>query len=498
MASRRRVPGGVLALRPPETCPYSRPSMPKSPLSRIRADLRSVIQVARLRSFDTSTPEGRSGERYRRIMLSTVASIAGTAVMTIVGLIAIPITIGFLGKEQYGLWVAVNSLVPWVSLFDMGLVAGLVIALSEAHGRDDHAAARGYYSTAFFTLLGVSAALLTALALLLPWVGWAELFGVPSAIPASTTRAGVTVALGFALLMLPLATVPQACAAYQQSYGWTAVTALAALLSLAFLVAATRLNLAFAIVVGTAGCAGFLAALAGAAYFLGRRFPWLRPSLSQVSLRSLRRLLASAVPLYVLQIGGLLVNQSQRPLLSNRAGLATVAEYDLLMRLFVMTTTVITVGTASFIPAFRESHERGDVAWMQRTFWRLVAIRLGLAVLLCVAFLLLGNPLLRIWLGRADFRFDLWVWLTLCALVMVSAWVSSFLELMTILDRIWPLVRVVFLQGLLTVGLTWVLAPHGGVLGAVISIALPALVVSGLMLPAMGWRLLTTDTRTRP
>ena len=456
-----------------------------------------MIQVARLRSFDTSTPEGRSAERYRRIMLSTVASIAGTAVMTLVSLVAVPITIGYLGKEQYGLWVAVNSLVPWVSLFDMGLVAGLVIALSEAHGRDDQAAARGYFSTAFFTLLAVSAVLLVALVLLLPWVGRTGLFDVPPAIPASTTRAGVAVALGFALLMLPLGSVPQACAAYQRSYGWTVVTALAALLSLAFLLAATGLGLSFAVVVGTAGGAGLLAALAGAAYFLSRPFPWLRPAPSQVSLRSLRRLLASAVPLYVLQIGGLLVNQSQRPILANRAGLSTVAEYDLLMRLFVMSTTVITVGTASFIPAFRESHERGDVAWMRRTFWRLVAIRLTLAALLCLAFMLLGNPLLRIWLRRTDFRFDLWVWLTLCALVMASAWVSSFLELMTILDRIWPLVRVVFLQGLLTVGLTWVLVPRGGVLGAVISIALPAVLVSGLMLPAMGWRLVTMGTKAR-
>jgi len=456
-----------------------------------------MIQVARLRAFDPSTPEGRSAERYRRIMLSTLASISGTAVLTLVGLVSVPITIGYLGKEQYGLWVAVNSLVPWVSLFDMGLVAGLVIALSEAHGRDDHAAARGYFSTAFFTLLCVSSVLLVGIFVILPWVDWARFFDVPPSLPASTTRAGLAVALGFALLMLPLGTLPQACAAYQRSYGWTAVTALAALLSLALLLAATGLDLSFPFVVGAAGGAGFLAALAGAAYFLGRRFPWLRPSTSQVSLRSLRRLLASAVPLYVLQIGGLLVNQSQRPILASRAGLATVAEYDLLMRLFVMSTTIITVSTTSFIPAFRESHERGDVAWMRRTFWRLVAIRLGLAALVCAAFLLLGNPLLRIWLRRADFRFDVWVWLTLSALVMVSAWVSSFLELMTILDRIWPLVRVVMLQGFLTIGLTWALAPRGGVLGAVISIALPAVVVSGLMLPAMGWRLVTTGTGAR-
>jgi O-antigen/teichoic acid export membrane protein len=161
------------------------------------------------------------------------------------------------------------------------------------------------------------------------------------------------------------------------------------------------------------------------------------------------------------------------------------------MRLFLMSTTIITVGTGSFIPAFRESHERGDGDWMRRTFWRLVTVRVGLAFLIGLGLFLFGNPVLRIWLGRSDFHFSGWVWLTLFVLVMVSAWVSGFLELMTILDRIWPLIAVVFVQGLLTVGLTWAVGSTGGVLGAVLSITLPALAVSGVVLPALGWRLVT-------
>jgi O-antigen/teichoic acid export membrane protein len=447
-----------------------------------------VLQVARVRPFDTSTPEGRSLERYRRIVLSTAASVAGTAVMALVGLATVPIAVGYLGKEQYGLWAAVSSLVPWVALFDLGLVAGMVIAVSEAHGRDDREAARAYFSTGLFALAGMALLLAVALAVAVPLVPWGRLLEVPASIPPGTARAGVGVALGLAVLTLPLGLVPQVYAGYQKAYVATSFTALGSVLSLALLLAAVQLRGAFAAVVAAAGVAGILAGLASLGYLLLRQMPWLRPSPAAVSFRALRRLLASAVPLYLFQLGSLLVNQSQRPVLANRAGLSTVAEYDLLMRIFLLTTMLISVSTASFVPTFRESWERGELDWMRRGFWRLVGVRMAVATAVSAGLLLAGNLALRVWLRRGDFQFDGWAWATFAALILVAAWSSSFLELMTILDRIWPLVGVVLAQGVLTVALTWFLGPRHGVLGALGALALPAAALSGWILPALAWR----------
>ncbi len=102
---------------------------------------------------DTATPEGRSRERYRRIFLSSAAGVAAMGVSALVGLASVPISLAYLGKEAYGLWAVAGSVAAWVALLDPGLVQGLVIAVSEAHGRDDHEAARAYFSTAFFALL---------------------------------------------------------------------------------------------------------------------------------------------------------------------------------------------------------------------------------------------------------------------------------------------------------------------------------------------------------
>jgi hypothetical protein len=48
---------------------------------------------------DIATPEGRSRERVRRIFLSSAAGVAAMAVSAGVGLVSVPISLAYLGKE---------------------------------------------------------------------------------------------------------------------------------------------------------------------------------------------------------------------------------------------------------------------------------------------------------------------------------------------------------------------------------------------------------------
>jgi O-antigen/teichoic acid export membrane protein len=463
------------------------------PLDQLRDRLRSVREVARLRPFDTSTPEGRSRERYRRILLSSATGLLTMAVAALVGLASVPISLAYLGKEAYGLWAVVGSVAAWIALFDLGLVQGLVIAVSEAHGREDREAARAYFSTAFFALGGVALIVVAAVAMAAPLLPWSRFFEVPASIPPGSAAAGFGVALALTALALPVALVPQAYAGFQRAYVASVFTMAGALLSLGFLVLATRLGAPFAAVVGASGAAALVAGLASLAWLAGRQMPWMRPKWSAVSAGALRRLLVSAVPLYVFQLGSLLVNQSQRPVLAHRAGLEIVAEYDVLIRVYVFASMVVMASTASVAPAFRESWERGERDWVRRTFWRLVSIRVVAALLGCTILVLAGNDLLRLWLGRPDFRFDISVWLALSAYVVAALWGSAFFELLTILDRIWIQVAVVLVQGVLTVALTWALGGRYGVLGALAAVGVPTLVVSGWVMPSLGIALLRRD-----
>ncbi len=459
--------------------------------AQILAHVRSLFRVARVEPFDESTAEGRSQERYRRIVLSTGASLAGTAVTTLVGLAIVPLLVSRMGKDFYGLWATVFSLTPWVALLDMGMVGGLVVAIAEANGRDDREGAAGGFSSAFFSLALVGILASVGLTAAIAFAPWESVVHLPAGLSRSSVTAGVALVGILAALSLPLGLVNQAWTGYQKAFVATAFTAGGSLLSLALLVAAVQLGGSPLAVFAAASLAGFVAGLASLAA-LSRAMPWMRPSPRRVSRPAFRRLLGTATPLYLFQLGSLLVNQSQRPILSASAGLGVTAEYDLLARIYVLAITLITVSSASFAPTFRESLERGDGEWMRKTFWRLVRLRMLAAGALCLVIVLGGNAVLRLWLGRQDFQFALPVWFALAALILTAVWASPFFELLTILDRIWPQVAVVLVQGPLTVGLTWYLGSRYGVLGALLALLAPAVAVSGWVVPALAWKTVRT------
>ena len=73
------------------------------------------------KEFDTSTPEGRSRERYRRVAL-TVMSAAGAKIVAVVTmLISIPLTLHYLGTERYGVWMTISSIVTMMGFADLGM-----------------------------------------------------------------------------------------------------------------------------------------------------------------------------------------------------------------------------------------------------------------------------------------------------------------------------------------------------------------------------------------
>jgi O-antigen/teichoic acid export membrane protein len=104
--------------------------------------------------------------------------------------------------------------------------------------------------------------------------------------------------------------------------------------------------------------------------------------------------------------------------------------------------------------------------------------------------LLLGDPFLRLWLGRSDMSFGPRVWGPAVVLLLASVWVTAYVELLWIRDRLWPLVGLVLTNGVVTSAATWWLAPAHGVTGALAASSAFTLLVSAWAVPVLSRPLL--------
>ena len=448
-------------------------------------------RVVRLTPFDQTSAEGRSHERYRRIALNTMANLGTRAVGMAVSMISVPLTLRYLGKAEYGLWAAVTTFTTWVALFDFGVVNGLVNAVSEAHGRDDREAARRYVSTALALVLGLGSVVAIAAAIAIPLVRWSAALGAGGSVSERVVRWSVAAAVVPFLVSLPLSLVRQVYAGYQKGFVYSLFATAAALVALGGTVLAIRLDAGLPALIAIGGASGALGAGATFVYMARVDMPWIRPAWAAVSRSAVRRLLATSTPLFLFQIGALLVNESQILILAHRSGLQTVTDYALAMRLYLLLASFVSLGTNAFVPSFREAYERGDRGWLRRSFGQMLGARMALAAAAGVGLVAGGNAILRLWLRDAAVQFDSVVWLTLAGLMAIATWGTAFSELLAILDRIWVQVALVLVNGACTAGLTYVLAPTHGVLGTVVAGAVvPTLLVSWV-LPLVARPLLT-------
>jgi O-antigen/teichoic acid export membrane protein len=446
--------------------------------------------VLRLRPFDASTEEGRSLERYRRIGLTTVSGFTFRLVAMVLSLVTVPLILGALGKERFGLWNTITTVIAWVALFDLGLSNGLVNRLAKAYGRQDDDEANRYFVTALAAMIGLAIILGICLAITIPLVPWSQLLGVRGEVDHATVLWSVVAALGVFVVFMPFGVVPQLYAGFQRGYLTNGFNLAGALLGFAVLLLALSLKASMPFLILAVSSGGMAGAVAALVYAFTRGFPWLKLRVRDASWPALRGLMSLSVPMFLFQVGALAVSETQSIILAQRCGLATVADFGIAMRLYLLTASLIQLGTGSFIPPLREAHERGDVRWVRTAFGRLMLVRLGIAAVGGLTMSLLGNTILRVWLGRSDIAFARHVWIALSVLQVTAVWVTTYSELLWIMDRLWVLVALVAVNGAVTISLTWRFAPQFGVLGAVVSLGAVTLIVNSWLIPILARDLL--------
>jgi len=176
-------------------------------IRELTSSTRAFLRILRLRGFDTSTPEGRSNERYRRAALTTATAMVARGLGIFTGLAWVRLSLSYLGKERYGLWMAIGSIVTWANLADLGLARGMQNHLSEANGRDDRELASRYVATGLVSLTLLALALAVVVAPLIFVVPWSSVLNVNDPSLAEEARYVVAAVFACFLLEFPLSVV---------------------------------------------------------------------------------------------------------------------------------------------------------------------------------------------------------------------------------------------------------------------------------------------------
>jgi O-antigen/teichoic acid export membrane protein len=414
----------------------------------------------------SQTSLARSHERYRRAALTALTAFGARSVGLATMLVSVPLVLSHVGAEQFGLWVAITSLITLLSFTDLGLGNGLINAIAEANGRDDRSTARVYVSNALVLVMCIALFVGAAFVAVRHAVPWASLFNVSTPSAAHEVTRSVDVLIACLVIGLPLGLIQRVQLGYQEGFWSNLWAASGSILALGSIVLAIHLHAGLPWLVAATAGAPLIASLVNGLVLFGRQRSWLRPRLSDVRAAICKRLLTIGVAFFVLQAAAAIAYQSDALIVSRVLGAAEVPQYAVPMRLFIVLQVGLALAVGPLWPAYGESLARGDVAWVERTLRRSLAFGLVMSVPASVVLALFARPLIRLWVGEA-------VDPSLLLLIGLAAW--------TVVASL-SSVLAMFLNGADLVGVQAVLAGVMAIANVVLSVVLArAIGVSGVI-----------------
>lgn len=359
---------------------------------------RQVISILRLSPFDTSTAQGRSQERYRRLALTTITSAIAKGVALLTTLFSVPLTVNYLGTERFGLWMTMSSVTALLAFADLGMGNGLLNAISEADGEDSREAAQKSVSSGFYLLLVIGGGILATFFAVYAIVPWPRLFNVSSELAASESGPAIAIFVACLAISMPLGIVQRVQMGYQEGFVnnlWQSVGSVVGLVGV-ILAVSLRAGLPW-LVLAMSGGSLLTTAINWLIYFIHTR-PWLFPSRSHYEWTTSRKLASTGVLFLILQVMALVGNTSDNLVIAQMLGASAVAGYVVVQKLFSI-AMIAQFFTAPLWPAFGEAMARSDYAWARRTLNR--ALKASLTINACIALplLILGKSIITVWAG---------------------------------------------------------------------------------------------------
>jgi O-antigen/teichoic acid export membrane protein len=367
------------------------------------AKFRPVAYLHRI--LGTLRSESHSGRRWRAIGLSAATSAGERVITGVCGLIQIPIALAFLGREAFGLWMTLTSLVTVMSIADFGLGIGLQNRIAHAYGKDDSADAQRVAATGILSLAGIGAAVFVIALPVCFAVNWASVFHLHEPDVARSTGAALAILVSAFCAGFPLAGAERVSAGFQLGWLTSLKASFTSVTTLVLVVAAVWLKFGLlwflAVVVVPPVLANFLLLIV-----LHRRLGW---SLRLFSLfdRSLAASLFRKNWLFILpQIGGTILAFAPPLLISGMLGVSALTPYNLVQRLLNIFGQAQGMMVGPLWPAYTEAIARGDVDWVRAAFRKSLAVSFVFAVLPILSFIAWGKWALHFWTRQPVESFD--------------------------------------------------------------------------------------------
>lgn len=316
----------------------------------------------------------------------------------LVSLLLVPVTIGYVNAELYGVWLTVASVMTWLHFLDLGFTQGLKNRLTEALAHEDYERGKTLVSTTYLMLLLIFIPVCFILELLIPLVDWAHLLNVSPIYSKDVTNV-MHVVIAIACLQMIVNVIVSVIAAFQKVALSNSFHVIGNLLALCIIliIRETCPPSLIALALTLAAMPTLVTIVASFICFRGR-FNSVSPNWNYINFSFVRDLFSLGYKFFIINIQVLVLYWSTNILISHVSSPIEVTRYNIAHQLLSVAMMAYTIITSPLWPAYTDAYTRGDYEWMKKTHRKMERILL-LSIIGCFLLALLSQPIYTIWIG---------------------------------------------------------------------------------------------------
>lgn len=311
----------------------------------------------------------------------------------------VPVTIEYLGKVEYGIWLTLASMLSWLINLDFGIGNGLRNKLAEALALKDIKLARIYVSTAYSVFaIGIIAALFFYF-FVHGLLDWADLLNAPAGyMELLNTLVFYVIVLFLVQFLLKLITSIINADQRPSLNGALSliVNSITLLIIYLLLLYAKPSLMLFGLISSAIPVLVFLVA----SLFLFRgHYKNISPSFKTINYKYSSELVKLGMQFFVIQISSLIVFTTDNIIISQLYGPEQVVIYNVAYKYFYMGILVYAVIIAPFWSAFTEAFVKQEYDWIKNSVKKLFLIWALISFIILVM-IIFSDFIYKIWVGE--------------------------------------------------------------------------------------------------
>jgi O-antigen/teichoic acid export membrane protein len=362
-------------------------------------------------------------ERSRLQFINIIQSLIFKGGAILCNFLLVPITISYLSVETYGLWIAISSMIAWISFLDGGLGNGLKNKLSEAIATKNIILAKTYISSAYFGIVIISIFLILLFTIFQYVANWDKILSIKSTKIDDLDLIIYIVFLFFCLKFI-FELINSILAAIQKvgySNLISFITNIIILISVYFLTLNVKENklLYLSIVVSIIP---IIVLLFFSIYVFKKNqiLQQVKPSISCFRLNEFKDIYQLGIQFFIIQMAFLIIFSTDNFIILKLYDGKQVAIYNIAFKYFSIISLLWSIIIAPYWVAFNEAYHKKDFDWMKKTIFLLIRIWF-LIVFITIIMLIFSPFVFKIWIGESII-----IPFSLCILMSIFILISTF------------------------------------------------------------------------